>query len=109
MLYMLTAVSHYGGGQASQPITPRTGKQNRFRANWGFKICVAFSAVSNGWDKSKLYYQKIAAFIDQNSVTLVLFMFKMTHMPESILIAFNHIFVACSVLVLVNLSIIISW
>lgn len=109
MLYMLTPGLHYGGGQASPPITTGTGKQNRFRANWGFKISVAFGAVSDAWDKSKLYYQKTVAFIDQISVTLVLFMFKKIHMSENILIAFNHTFVAWSVLVLVILNIIICW
>lgn len=109
MLYMLISVLHNGGGQASQPIKPGTGKQNRVlvQSELGFKISVAFGAVSDAWDKSKLYYQKIVQFIDQISVTLVLFMFKKTNMLENMLITFNHIFVACSVLVILN--IIISW
>lgn len=72
--------------------------------SWEFKISVAFGAVSDAWDKSELYYQKIVAFIDQINVILVLFMFKKTNVPENMLITFNHIFVACSVLVLVHLE-----
>lgn len=29
-----------------------------FWVNWGVKISVAFGAISDAWDKCKLYYQK---------------------------------------------------
>lgn len=108
---MLIPILHYGGGPASQHMKPGTGKKNRLlvQSELGFKISVAFGAVSDAWDKSKLYYQKIVPFINQISVTLVLFMFKKTNMLENMLITFDHIFVVCSVLVLVILNIIISW
>lgn len=91
----------------NQALANRRGPS--FSVNWGFKISVAFGVVSDTWDKSGLYYQKVVPFIDQISVTLVLLMFKKTKVPENMLITFNCIFVACSVLVLVILSIIIYW